>query len=403
MQTTATTQTAVTSTGNARETSRARSEEENLASFGRALDQLHAEVEAKLGADDVAHIRRVGALSRTLEIVGRGLIHFSVEPASFSLGVSALWAHKCLELMEIGHMALHGAFDHLEGAERYASESFRWKAPIDEASWRAGHNLRHHGYTNIEGSDPDMSFAVLRLSSRVPYRRMHRLQPISNLFTWFGFGTAIQLHVTGMLRYLELDAKDASPDPDKAVPHSRRGPSTHIAQPSSRAAVSKLARYYAREYILFPALAGPFFWKTLLGNALSEVGRDVYSAATIYCGHVGAKDYPRGTRPKGRARWYLMQAEGSRNFEVPYVLSVLSGGLDKQIEHHLFPRLPPNRLREIAPRVREICEQHGVTYLSSSWPSTLRDVAKRLYAYSRPVAGPTGSDASGSRASSVRT
>jgi fatty acid desaturase len=202
---------------------------------------------------------------------------------------------------------------------------------------------------------------------------MHRLQPISNLFTWFGFGTAIQLHVTGILDlYLEKRGAPRVDDPEK-----RRA--------AQRKAVSKLARYYAREYVAFPALAGPFFWKTLLGNALSEVGRDVYSAATIYCGHVGAKDYPRGTRPRGRARWYAMQAEGSRNIEVPYVLSVLSGALDKQIEHHLFPRLPPNRLRQIAPRVRQICEQHGVAYLSKSWPETLRDVWTSLYALSRRV------------------
>lgn len=350
----------------------ARREEERLASFRRALDQLREEVEGELGEEDAAHIRRIGALSRALEIAGRGLIHFSFEPLGFGLGVSSLWAHKCLELMEIGHMVLHGAFDGLPRAEHYAAQGFHWKAPIDEDAWRTGHNIRHHGYTNIEGSDPDLSFAVLRLSDRVPFRSMHRLQPLSNLFTWFGFGTAIQLHVTGMLD-LYFDRQRVSRDDD-----------SEKARIEKRRAVSKLARYYAREYLLFPALAGPFFWKTLLGNALAEVGRDLYSAATIYCGHVGAKDYPRGTRAKGRARWYVMQAEGSRNIEIPYVLSVLSGALDKQIEHHLFPRLPPNRLRQVAPRVRKICEQHAVAYLSRSWPDTLRDVFHSLHTFSRP-------------------
>ena len=41
-------------------------------------------------------------------------------------------------------------------------------------------------------------------------------------------------------------------------------------------------------------------------------------------------------------------AEGSRDVDLPDWLSTLCGGLDKQIEHHLFPRLPPNRLREVA-------------------------------------------------------
>ncbi|HEX8792384.1 MAG TPA: fatty acid desaturase, partial [Polyangiaceae bacterium] len=54
-------------------------------------------------------------------------------------------------------------------------------------------------------------------------------------------------------------------------------------------------------------------------------------------------------------------------------LSILCGGLDRQIEHHLFPTLPPPRLREIAPEVRGICERLGVRYKTSTWGTALRD------------------------------
>ncbi|HEX7478949.1 MAG TPA: fatty acid desaturase [Polyangiales bacterium] len=145
-----------------------------------------------------------------------------------------------------------------------------------------------------------------------------------------------------------------------------------------RAALRKFATYYGKEYIFFPLLAGPFFWKTLLGNVLSDVGRDLWAGAVIYCGHVGATDYPPDTRPKGRAAWYAMQTEGAYDVEVPKIVSILCGGLDLQIEHHLFLRLPPNRLREIKPAVREICEAHGVRYRSASWPRRLRDVSRAL-------------------------
>jgi fatty acid desaturase len=47
-----------------------------------------------------------------------------------------------------------------------------------------------------------------------------------------------------------------------------------------------------------------------------------------------------------------MQVEASSNFEVSLPVSILCGALDKQIEHHLFPTLPPQRLRQIAPEVR---------------------------------------------------
>jgi linoleoyl-CoA desaturase len=354
------------------------SDEERTESFGRAIDAIFRDVEADLGEKDAAHIERIGFVSRSAEGVGRALLHFSFEPVAFGLGVAALWLHKSLELMEIGHMALHGAYDRLPRASRYHAAVFRWKAPIDEASWRVAHNVRHHQYTNIEGRDPDLNFGVLRLSPRVPHRRAHWLQPFTNLMSWFGFATAINLHVTGMLDiYLEhanlQQLRDNKPETVRAA---------------QRTFFSKLMRYYGREYVFFPLLAGPFFWKVLLGNVLAEVGRDLYSAAVIYCGHVGAKDFPGGTRAKGRARWYMMQVEAARNIEVPHLVSILCGGLDRQIEHHLFPRIPPNRLREIAPRVRAVCDAHGVRYLSKGWLGTLREVMRELRNLSSKAAAP---------------
>lgn len=54
-----------------------------------------------------------------------------------------------------------------------------------------------------------------------------------------------------------------------------------------RRALRKYVPYYAKNYILYPALAGPLWPKVLLGNWLAETMRDVYTAASILCGHVG--------------------------------------------------------------------------------------------------------------------
>ena len=112
------------------------SEDERIRSFARGIDTIRSEVEAELGEKDLAHLRRIVAVSTAMEVVGRGLIHLSLEPAGFFLGVVSLWAHKTLELMEIGHSALHGSYDRVEGATAYRSGAFRWKAPIAEKGWR---------------------------------------------------------------------------------------------------------------------------------------------------------------------------------------------------------------------------------------------------------------------------
>jgi len=354
------------------------SKDQRFEAFGRALDSLRREVEQQVGAEDAAYIERIGKLSSRAEILGRTLIHISLDPITFGLGVGALWLHKNLELMEIGHPALHGAYDNLPGAEKYRSEKFVWKAPVDEEAWKASHNGRHHQWTNIEGKDPDLNFGQLRLSANVPHKLAHALQPLSNIITGFGFGMALNLQVTGMLDlYFKFDGQPLEVLPDKKPATVRK---------AQRQFVSKFLRYYGKEYVAFPLLAGPFAPKVFLGNLIAEVARDLYAAAIIYCGHVGSTDYPRGTEAKGRGEWYAMQVEGSRDVDVPLTVSILTGGLDHQIEHHLFPRLPPNRLRQIRPKVREICAAHGVNYRTDSWSNTMRDVLSELRRLAKPSA-----------------
>src|SRR5579859_36528 len=94
--------------------------------FGQELDELRHRVEAQIGDDDVRHVKKVERFSRTMEATGRLLIHFSVEPVGFFAGVAALWLHKQLQATEIGHMALHGAWDGLPGCERFDSQTFDW-------------------------------------------------------------------------------------------------------------------------------------------------------------------------------------------------------------------------------------------------------------------------------------
>ena len=80
-----------------------------------------------------------------------------------------------------------------------------------------------------------------------------------------------------------------------------------------------------------------------------------------------------------------MQVEAANDFEVPLPVSIMCGTLDRQIEHHLFPRWPTNRLRQAAPEIRAICERHGVRYRTASWGTTLRRVFGRLRSLSRPA------------------
>jgi linoleoyl-CoA desaturase len=348
--------------------------------FAEELDQIRHRVEAEVGEEDVRYLKKVERFSRAMELTGRVLIHFSVGPVAFVAGVIALWLHKQLQATEIGHMALHGAWDGLPGCEQFDSQRFQWDIPIDEEAWRRGHNVRHHQYTNVAGRDPDIHFGPVRLTEHTPHRRANYLQlPFALLLTWPSFTFLMNGHFTGLIDCYFGNGRGGL---DYLEDRSRKS-----VMRAHKMALRKYLPYYAKNYLLFPLLAGPFFWKVLLGNWLAETMRDVYSAATIYCGHVGEETaaYPEGTRAHGRGQWYIMQIEATNNFEVSRPISILCGALDKQIEHHLFPKLPPNRLRQIAPEVKALCEKHGVRYRSASWGKTLRGALKQIARLSRPL------------------
>ncbi len=356
--------------------------QDRLAEFGKEIDAIRARITAQVGREDLDYIKKIDRFSRTMEVVGRVLIHVSPDPVTFAAGVGALWLHKQLQATEVGHTTLHGAFDKLDGGPRFHSKTHDWQTPIDEASWRYVHNIRHHRYTNIAGKDPDIHFGPIRLTAQTPYdqtRHANQSRYAKLLAANFGFG--INMQYTGVGDYLDGNGRH-----DQFDFITERTPETRRRVWGK--ALRKFIPYYAKEYVLFPALAGPLFWKVLLGNWLSETMRDLYSAATIYCGHVGedTAEFDEGTRASSRAEWYRMQVEASNNFEVPLPVSILCGALDRQIEHHLFPKLPTNRLRQVAPEVRAVCEKYGVPYRTDTWPNTLRKALRRIEQLSRPTA-----------------
>jgi linoleoyl-CoA desaturase len=58
--------------------------------------------------------------------------------------------------------------------------------------------------------------------------------------------------------------------------------------------------------------------------------------------------------------------------------------LSHQIEHHLFPDIPANRYKEIAPQVKEICEKYGKFYNTGSFTKQFAEVWRRIFAFSFP-------------------
>ncbi|MCX6470176.1 MAG: acyl-CoA desaturase, partial [Corynebacteriales bacterium] len=139
----------------------------------------------------------------------------------------------------------------------------------------------------------------------------------------------------------------------------------------------KVGRQILKDYVVYPALAGAVTrsrsgWRAALtANLMGNAIRNVWSNAIIFCGHFpdGAEKFVKqDVDSETQGEWYLRQMLGSANFHCGPVLAFMSGNLSFQIEHHLFPDLPSNRLREISHEVKALCEEYDLPYTIGPFP-----------------------------------
>jgi linoleoyl-CoA desaturase len=75
---------------------------------------------------------------------------------------------------------------------------------------------------------------------------------------------------------------------------------------------------------------------------------------------------------------------GSANISGNRLLHFMTGNLSFQIEHHLFPDLPSNRYQEIAPKVQDLFERYGLTYVSGPMVKQVGSAWKKVFRLSLP-------------------
>jgi linoleoyl-CoA desaturase len=347
-----------------------------LEAFGAELDALLTRTKADLGARDTQYIRSVIRVQRSLEVAGRALLFASgfspLFPLVWALGTGALAASKILENMEIGHNVLHGQYDFTNDPS-LSSQTYEWDLVCPAAQWRHSHNVLHHTATNVRGVDHDLGYRFLRVDASQPWGPATLLQPVATLVLGLFFQWGVAAHDVDMPKYL-LRPRERT-DEDRA---------------KVRELWAKAKRQLLKDYVLFPLLAGPFALPVLAGNLAANGVRNVWSFLVIFCGH-----FPEGTETfppevlegETRGGFYLRQLRGSANFEGPWLLHVASGHLSHQIEHHMFPDVPAHRYPEMAREVRAICRKVGVEYNSSSLPSQVWSVAKKLVRLALPPSG----------------
>lgn len=342
---------------------------EQLEAFRAEVDAIRDRIVRELGEEDARYIHELVALQRRCEIAGRALLFAGVLPPAWLGGVALLALSKVLDNMEIGHNVLHGQYDWMNDPELHSTRyEWDWMCPADH--WRHSHNYIHHTFTNIVGQDRDIGYGLLRMADEQPWNPARLGQPIYAFWQMVLFEWAVAVHD------LELDN----------VLKGRKSLRQTLRE--YKKVVRKGSRQVLKDFVLFPALSGPFAPVVASGNLTANLTRNIWAHLVIFCGHFpdGVEMYrPEDVENETRAEWYVRQIQGSANIEGSRLFHILSGNLSHQIEHHIFPDLPSSRYPEIAPEIRALCAKYGIPYNTARFSRQVATAVSRIVRCALPT------------------
>jgi fatty acid desaturase len=129
-------------------------------------------------------------------------------------------------------------------------------------------------------------------------------------------------------------------------------------------------------------VVGAVFWVLPVGMAFAFLGVQlavfgIYMGASFAPNHIGMEIIPAGTKMDFLSK----QVRTSRNIRGGHWMTIFMGGLNHQVEHHLFPSMARPHLMQARRLVREVCDREGIPYTETS----LRTAYRQVIAYMQRV------------------
>ena len=356
---------------------------EDVEEIGKRFAEIERKHRETLGEKDAAYIRNLIRSQRGLEILSRlalVLVPSLSAPASATLGVA-----KILENLEIGHNVMHGQWDWMNDPEIHSS-SWEWDNTGTSKGWKHSHNFSHHTFTNIIGMDNDIGYGIIRITRDKQWKPTTLAQPVTNIVLAALFEYAVAFYD------VELGRLFAGKQSWKET------------KPALFETLGKIRTQVTKDYIAFPVLGAVAGFllpgtsnrkesafngakRAAKGALTANLIRNVWAYAVIFCGHFpdDVETFTKRTLgEESKAEWYLRQMLGSANFRGGRMLSILSGNLNYQVEHHLFPDMPSNRLSSIGKDVEKLARDFGLPYNVDSFPRQFFEVQRTILKMALP-------------------
>ena len=254
--------------------------------------------------------------------------------------------------MNVMHDGNHGSYSSRKWVNKIMGSSIYILAG-NVYNWQVQHNVLHHTYTNIHEHDEDIeAHGILRFSKHAKWRRFHRFQHYYSVFLYglLTFNWAITSDFKQMSRYTRRKLSYGK------FPNPVVNWSVLVA--------TKLI--YLTVWIVVPMLVlNVSFWKVLLGFFVMHYVAGVILSVVFQLAHV--VDHAEMPLPEKdgnmKNSWAIHQLETTVNFGTrSRIVNWFTGGLNHQVEHHIFPNISHIHYTKIAKIVKETAREFNLPY-----------------------------------------
>ncbi|MDX2092277.1 MAG: acyl-CoA desaturase [Kofleriaceae bacterium] len=255
----------------------------------------------------------------------------------------------------MGHEGSHRSFSSSNTRNAFLTYlAFPMFSGLSAMYWREKHDRLHHGHPNVEGMDPDIRPWPFVSSKGDHERGSPGLRWFQRNFQAWAFWPMSTLLALGMRR--------------SSLLHLIAWPKRHGHDRAWWLEVGSLTVHYTAWLVVPSIFFGPL--AAFLVYAAIWAGVGVLLTLVFAPAHIGLPIMAAQNND------WLHQMETTRNLELPRFISFFFIGLDYQVEHHIFPKIPHQNLPLAAKITREWCEKNGVVHLSVPYLYALKDAAK---------------------------
>jgi len=325
----------------------------------RFASEVKSRVHAYFSERGLSSKANAAMVAKTVILVGT-FVGCYVAIMTLGLSAWAMWG-LCLLMgvtmagigFSVAHDALHGAYS--DNPKVNAALGFAFDVlGANGYMWQITHNVIHHTYTNIHGIDEDLEVSpLLRLSPHSKHLPVHRFQHLYALF-------AYSMSTLNWVFWKDFDY------------FTRRvlGPYENRKHPAGQVAVmvvSKIA--YVGWAIVLPLMVLPLaWWQVAIGFLTVHLVGGAILGVIFQLAHVVEDASHPLPDLDGRMEWAWMIHEmyTTANFSTRNrLLTWYVGGLNFQVEHHLFPKVCSVHYPAIQSIVKDVARECGVPYIEN--------------------------------------